>query len=51
MPIITILLVVLIIGLILSIFNGGNWGYSPSYIVGILLVVLLILVLTGQVSL
>jgi hypothetical protein len=51
MSIITILLVVLIIGLILSIFNGGNWGYSPSYIVGILLVVLLILVLTGQVSL
>jgi hypothetical protein len=51
MSIITLLLVVLIIGLILSIFNGGNWGYSPSYIVGILLVVLLILVLTGQVSL
>ncbi len=51
MSIITLLLVVLIIGLILSIFNGGNWGYSPSYIVGILLIVLIVLILTGNLSL
>jgi hypothetical protein len=51
MSIVTLLIVILLIGLILSVFNGGTWGWSPSYLVGILLIVLIVLVLTGNVSL
>lgn len=51
MSIITILLVVLLCALILSVFNGGAWGYNPSYIVGVLLLVLVVLILTGNLSL
>lgn len=51
MSLIGILLLILIIGLIFSVFNGTAWGYGPSGIVGVVLVVLLILLLTGHVSL
>jgi hypothetical protein len=48
----TILLVVLILLLIGAIprwpYSAG-WGYGPSGIVGVLVIVLLILVLTGRV--
>lgn len=49
MSIITILLIVLLVGLILSVFNNTSWGYGPSGIIGVLLVVLLVLYLTGYV--
>lgn len=49
MSIITILLIILLVGLILSVFNGTSWGYGPSGIIGVLLVILLILYLTGYV--
>lgn len=48
----TILLVILILMLIGAVPRWGyssGWGYGPSGIVGVLLIVLLILVLTGRV--
>ena len=48
----TVLLVVLIlllIGAIPSWPHSRNWGYGPSGILGIVLVVVLILALTGRV--
>lgn len=51
MSVITLLIVVLLVVLILSIFNGGSWGYSPSYAVGIILLILVIMILTGHVTL
>lgn len=48
----TILLVVLVLILIGALPNWGyssGWGYGPSGVVGILLVVLLVLVLMGRV--
>lgn len=50
MSIVSLLLVILIVALVLALINGGSFGYAPSGIVGILLIVLLILVLTGQLS-
>jgi hypothetical protein len=51
MSILTILIVILLMLLILSIFNGGAWGYNPSYAVGIILLILVVLILTGNVNL
>jgi hypothetical protein len=52
MSIATLLLIILLVMLILSIptwpYSRG-WGYRPSGLVGILLIVLLILLLTGRV--
>jgi len=48
MSIVTILIIILLVGLILSVFNGASWGYGPSGLVGALLLILLILVLTGH---
>jgi len=52
MPITTILLIVLILALI-GVFptwpHARNWGYGPSGLLGIVLVVFLILVLMGRV--
>ena len=51
MSIVTLLIILLIIGLLV----GGPWagwhsyGYGPSGIIGVILVVILILVLTGRI--
>ena len=48
----TVLLVVLIlllVGAIPSWPHSRNWGYGPSGLVGVVLVVILILALTGRV--
>ena len=51
MSVVTILLIVLLVMIILS-FPGWNhsrsWGYGPSGILGIILVILLVLALTGN---
>ena len=51
MPVSTILLIILVLLLVGAMPNWGysrGWGYGPSGIVGVILVVLLILVLTGR---
>jgi hypothetical protein len=51
MPMSTILIIVLVLLLIGALPNWGyssGWGYGPSGIVGILLVVLIIAALTGR---
>lgn len=51
MPVGTILLVILVLILLGALPLHGysaNWGYGPSGIVGVLIVVLLILLLTGR---
>ncbi len=52
MPITTILIIVLIlilIGAVPAWPHSRSWGYGPSGIAGIVLVVLLVLVLMGRV--
>ncbi|MET3661450.1 DUF3309 family protein [Aquamicrobium ahrensii] len=52
MPLTTLLIIVLVlilIGAIPSWPYSRNWGYGPSGIVGVLLVVLLIMVLMGRI--
>ena len=47
----TILIIILIIVLIGTLPNwpyATGWGYGPSGLVGVLLVILLVLVLTGR---
>lgn len=49
----TILIVVLILLLVGALPNwgwSGGWGYGPSGLIGVVLVVLLILVLTGYIG-
>ena len=46
--ILVILLILLLIGAIPTWPYSRGWGYSPSGLVGLLLIVLLILVLTGR---
>ena len=52
MPIGTILLVILIL-ILLGVFptwpHSRNWGYAPSGIVGLVVVVLVVLLLTGRI--
>ncbi len=43
-----VLLVLLIVGVLPTWPHSSRWGYGPSTIVGILLIVLLVLVLTGR---
>jgi len=48
----TILLIILILILIGAIPNWGysrGWGYGPSGIVGVLLIVVIVLLLTGRI--
>jgi hypothetical protein len=48
----TILIVVLVLMLLGSVPRWGynkSWGYGPSGVIGLLVVVMLILVLTGRV--
>lgn len=47
--ILIIFLVLILLGAIPAWPHAQNWGYGPSGIVGVLLVVLLILVLTGRI--
>lgn len=52
MPLTTLLIIVLVlilIGAVPSWPYSRNWGYGPSGIVGLVLVVLLILVLMGRI--
>jgi len=52
MPISTILIIVLVlvlIGAVPSWPHSRSWGYGPSGIVGLVLVVLLILLLMGRI--
>ena len=49
---VTTLLIVVLILLLLGVFpawpHAASWGYGPSGIIGVVLLVLLILVLTGR---
>ena len=47
--ILLIILVPILVGALPSWGYSRSWGYGPSGVVGILLVILLILVLTGRV--
>lgn len=47
--ILLIIVVLLLLGVIPAYPYSRSWGYAPSGIVGILLIVLLILVLTGRI--
>jgi hypothetical protein len=51
MPMSTILIIILVLLLVGALPNWGyssGWGYGPSGIVGLLLVVLVIAMLTGR---
>ncbi|MGF7006368.1 DUF3309 family protein [Aminobacter sp. BE322] len=45
----TTLLLIILIGAVPAWPHSRNWGYGPSGIVGILLVVLLVLLLLGRI--
>lgn len=48
----TILLIILVLALIGALPTWGHsrsWGYGPSGVVGVILVILLIMVLTGRI--
>lgn len=48
----TVLLIILILILVGAIPNWGysrGWGYGPSGIVGVLLIVVIVLLLTGRI--
>ncbi len=49
--IIIIVLVVMLVGAFPTWGHSANWGYGPSGIVGLLLVIFLILLLTGNLHL
>lgn len=52
MPLTTILIIILILVLIGTLPTWGHsrqWGYGPSGVVGVILVILLILALTGRI--
>lgn len=46
--IILILIVLLIVGALPSWPHSRSWGYYPSGILGVILIILLVLVLTGR---
>ena len=46
--ILLIVLVLLVIGALTTWPHSRNWGYAPSGIAGLIVVVLLILLLTGR---
>lgn len=47
--ILLIILILLLVGAFPTFPHSKNWGYGPSGIVGVLLVVVLILVLMGRI--
>jgi len=47
--ILVIVLILMLIGALPTWGHSSNWGYGPSGILGIVLVVVLILALTGRV--
>lgn len=52
MSISTILLIILIlilVGAVPSWPHSRNWGYGPSGLIGVLVIVLLVLLLTGRI--
>jgi hypothetical protein len=52
MPLTTILIIILILALIGVLPTWGHsrsWGYGPSGVVGVILIILLIMALTGRV--
>jgi hypothetical protein len=46
--ILVILLILLLLGAVPSWSYSANWGYGPSGLLGIILVIVLILALTGR---
>jgi hypothetical protein len=46
--ILLVILVLLLIGVIPSWPHSRNWGYAPSGVLGVILVIVLILFLTGR---
>jgi hypothetical protein len=48
-PILSIVLVLLLLGAIPRWSYSRNWGYGPTGVLGIILVVVLILFLTGRI--
>lgn len=46
--ILLVILILLLVGALPAWPHAANWGYGPSGVIGILLVVLLVLVLTGR---
>ena len=46
--ILIIILVLLLIGAVPSWPHSRNWGYSPSGLLGVILLVIIVLVLTGR---
>lgn len=51
MPLSTILIIILIlilVGALPSWGYSGNWGWGPSGIVGVLLIILVVMLLTGR---
>lgn len=46
--ILLIILVLLLVGAIPSWPHSRNWGYGPSGLLGVLLIVLIVLLLTGR---
>ena len=47
--ILLIILILLLIGAIPSWPHSKNWGYGPSGVLGLVVVVLLVMILTGHV--
>ncbi|WVI95503.1 DUF3309 family protein [Shewanella oncorhynchi] len=48
--ILLIILILLFLGMLPTWPHSRNWGYRPSGLIGIVLLVLIILLLTGRVS-
>ena len=44
-----VILILFLLGALPNFNHSRNWGYGPSGVLGILLVILLVLVLVGQV--
>lgn len=47
--ILIIILVLLLVGALPTWGYSGNWGYGPGGIVGVLLIVVIVLALTGRI--
>jgi hypothetical protein len=48
MIVLVVVLVVILIGALPTWPHAANWGYGPSGVVGLILIVFLILLLTGR---
>ena len=47
--ILLIILVLLLVGVIPSWPHSRNWGYGPTGLIGVLVIILLVLLLTGRI--